>query len=86
MDTPHSKSVVVQEEIEMEKLAQAYFSSMQKGNMLPLIKEELKYLIQSRRVADGKDELRVRFHSPQKHQVCPNDLKALHDKYCLMIF
>ncbi|XP_069118040.1 cyclic AMP-dependent transcription factor ATF-3-like [Argopecten irradians] len=71
MDSEGSKSMspAVLEEVEIEKLKQAYACSLINGDHLPLIKEELKYLIQSRRLADGKEELNVNFHPPQKPQL-----------------
>ncbi|OWF50325.1 cyclic AMP-dependent transcription factor ATF-3-like [Mizuhopecten yessoensis] len=68
-----SMSPAILEELETEKLNQAFLCSVQEGDPLPLIKEELKYLIQSRRLADGKEELNVNFHPPQRPKLEPED-------------
>ena len=41
-----------------DKLAQAAISCVQLGTLTPLIKEELRLTIQSRRLQEGKDQLR----------------------------
>ena len=50
-------------------LATAAMSAVQTGSVTPLIKEELKYSIQSRRLAKGKDELQVEFMEPAPEKV-----------------
>jgi len=42
---------------ETAKLYNAALESLQTGRMMPLLKEELKYHIQYRRMSEGKDEL-----------------------------
>ncbi|XP_060077130.1 cyclic AMP-dependent transcription factor ATF-3-like [Ylistrum balloti] len=75
MDSENSKTMspAVMEEVETEKLNRVFLSSMKEGDPLPLIKEELKYLIQSRRLAVGKEELSVKFHPPLTPQLEPED-------------
>ena len=43
--------------------------SSQSGSILPLIKKELKYKIQQRRVSEGIGELQVTFSKPPKYEV-----------------
>ncbi|XP_033735912.1 cyclic AMP-dependent transcription factor ATF-3-like [Pecten maximus] len=79
MDSADSKALspAVLEEVETEKLNKVFLISVQEGDPLPLIKEELKYFIQSRRLADGKEELNVYFHPPQKPQLEEEDKTKL---------
>lgn len=42
---------------ETEKLCKAALQSFHTGRITPLLKEELKYHIQCRRMSEGKDEL-----------------------------
>ncbi|KAL5008845.1 hypothetical protein ScPMuIL_014426 [Solemya velum] len=49
---------------EEQKLFSASHRAMETGDILPLLKEELKYLIQSRRLSEGKDEMSVSFSVP----------------------
>ncbi|XP_069118385.1 cyclic AMP-dependent transcription factor ATF-3-like isoform X2 [Argopecten irradians] len=51
------------------KLAEAAIACLQSGQLTPLIKEELKYKIQSRRMEQGKGELLVQFTSPNTYQL-----------------
>jgi hypothetical protein len=46
------------------------------GDMTPLIKEELKYSIQSKRLKEGKEELKVEFTDPPPDEVSASFLTA----------
>ena len=50
-------------------LLKATVESLHTGRLTPLIKEELRCRIQSRRLSEGKDELRVQFDSPTISEV-----------------
>lgn len=52
-----------------EGLVQATVEVLKTGRLTPLIKEELKCTIQTRRLSEGKDELQVEFNSPEKTSV-----------------
>lgn len=47
-----------------DSLMEAALAALGTGDMTPLVKEELKLTIQSRRLASGKGELRVNFEPP----------------------
>lgn len=49
---------------EDQKFASATRRAMETGDILPLLKVELKYLIQSRRLSEGKEEMSVSFCAP----------------------
>ncbi|XP_012935234.1 uncharacterized protein LOC106011146 [Aplysia californica] len=49
-----------------QKIVHATIEAFQTGTLTPLIKEELRCTIQSRRLAQGKGELQVEFKSPPK--------------------
>lgn len=51
------------------ELQEAEKQAMESGSITPLVKQELKLVIQSRRLSQGKDELRVGFVQPASHQV-----------------
>ncbi|GFR78959.1 hypothetical protein ElyMa_000544200 [Elysia marginata] len=53
-------------------LLRATMESLECGRLTPLIKEELRCRIQSRRLSEGKDELFVEFPSPTPSQVSPS--------------
>jgi hypothetical protein len=55
--------------IKDKDLADAAAKAMVDGNMTPLIKEELKCSIQSKRLKAGKPELKVEFTDPEPCQV-----------------
>ena len=59
-------------------LAAAEKQARESGSITPLVKQELKLLIQTRRLSAGKDELRVGFARPSTHQV-NKPLTELHD-------
>ncbi|PVD26461.1 hypothetical protein C0Q70_14138 [Pomacea canaliculata] len=50
-------------------LLRATVESLHTGRLTPLIKEELRCRIQSRRLSEGKDELTVHFESPTISEV-----------------
>ncbi|KAL8592638.1 hypothetical protein ACOMHN_026568 [Nucella lapillus] len=50
-------------------LLKATVESLHTGRLTPLIKEELRCRIQSRRLSEGKDELMVQFESPTRSEV-----------------
>ncbi|KAL8580788.1 hypothetical protein ACOMHN_018460 [Nucella lapillus] len=50
-------------------LFKATVESLHTGRLTPLIKEELRCRIQSRRLSEGKEELRVQFESPSRLEV-----------------
>ena len=51
------------------KIFEAVNEALNSGSLTPLIKEELKYSIQSRRLKEGKRELAVDFEEPKQYQV-----------------
>ena len=52
-----------------QKLADAAREVLLTGRLTPLIKEELKCKIQSRRLSMGQDEMEVNFEAPRRYQV-----------------
>ena len=50
-------------------LAAAEAEAKESGSVTPLVKQELKWLVQSRRLAQGKQELRVEEEEPSPQQV-----------------
>lgn len=52
-----------------DKLMDAALVAMDTGDITPLVKEELKLTIQSRRLAAGIGELQVQFEPPQQKEV-----------------
>ncbi|KAL3877730.1 hypothetical protein ACJMK2_035394 [Sinanodonta woodiana] len=48
---------------------EAIVKSLEIGSVMPLVKEELKLKIQSRRLSEGRGELKVEFTSPPKYEV-----------------
>jgi hypothetical protein len=51
------------------QLFDATVTALETGNLSPLVKEELKYTIQSRRLAKGQRELKVDFPEQAKYEV-----------------
>jgi hypothetical protein len=47
-----------------DALLEATLVALETGELTPLVKEELKYTIQSRRLANGQGELGVQFTDP----------------------
>ncbi|ESO90093.1 hypothetical protein LOTGIDRAFT_233903 [Lottia gigantea] len=62
--------------VQDEKLVAATLASL-KDHLDPskIIKEELKWLIQSRRVAEGKEALKVEFIPPRKNEMTPDEIE-----------
>ncbi|XP_041354870.1 uncharacterized protein LOC121372545 [Gigantopelta aegis] len=58
-------------------LIKATFNSYFSGRLTPLLKEELKCRIQTRRLSEGKDELQVEFKAPVKNEPRPEELAKL---------
>ncbi|KAK3606654.1 hypothetical protein CHS0354_037543 [Potamilus streckersoni] len=54
----------------------ATVESLKSGTLMPLIKEELRLKIQSRRLEEGKDELEVKFEKPL-HPAITKQLKRI---------
>ena len=52
-----------------DKLACAAVRALQDGNLTPIIKEELRLTIQSKRLKKGQGELSVTFREPTEEQV-----------------
>lgn len=50
-------------------LVKATYAALESGRLTPLLKEELRCRIQSRRLSEGKDELMVEFTAPTKDEV-----------------
>ncbi|XP_069118383.1 basic leucine zipper transcriptional factor ATF-like 3 [Argopecten irradians] len=63
--------------VDDERLAEAQRVAMETGNLTPLVKEELKYTIMSRREADGKGQLEVTFDDPQQYQLTPEEVQRV---------
>ncbi|XP_076442229.1 cyclic AMP-dependent transcription factor ATF-3-like [Babylonia areolata] len=59
-------------------LLKATVESLHTGRLTPLIKEELRCRIQSRRLSEGKDELRVQFESPTRSEPRPEEIEKLN--------
>ncbi|XP_060584010.1 uncharacterized protein LOC132740171 isoform X2 [Ruditapes philippinarum] len=64
-----SSSIMEMYNIKDKDLADAAAKAMVDGNMTPLIKEELKCSIQSKRLKAGKPELKVEFTDPEPCQL-----------------
>ncbi|XP_069130607.1 cyclic AMP-dependent transcription factor ATF-3-like [Argopecten irradians] len=62
---------------EDKTLVAATLLALETGDLTPLIKEELKYTIQSRRVSEGKKELRVGFKPPQPCQLTAEEIERV---------
>ncbi|KAK6181034.1 hypothetical protein SNE40_008978 [Patella caerulea] len=61
--------------VQDEKLVVATLASLKSGDPSQFIKEELKWLIQSRRVAAGKEALKVEFIPPAKNEMTPDEIE-----------
>lgn len=61
-----SQAIELQCDTNEEKILNATIKALSSGSLTPLIKEELRCTIQSRRLAEGKGELKVEFKSPPK--------------------
>ncbi|XP_021359964.1 cyclic AMP-dependent transcription factor ATF-3-like [Mizuhopecten yessoensis] len=62
------------DDYEDAKMHEAALVAMETGNMTPIIKQELRCLIQSRRLAEGKSELYVDFVPPVMTELTPEEL------------
>ncbi|OWF52436.1 basic leucine zipper transcriptional factor ATF-like [Mizuhopecten yessoensis] len=60
-----------------ETLVAATLLALETGDLTPLIKEELKYTIQSRRVSEGKRELQVGFKQPQTYKLTDEEVERV---------
>ncbi|KAK6181036.1 hypothetical protein SNE40_008980 [Patella caerulea] len=67
-------------ELQDPSLRRATFASLESGQLTPLLKEELKCRIQSRRLSEGKEELHVDFTSPSKFQPRPDEIEKLNKR------
>ncbi|XP_033735259.1 uncharacterized protein LOC117323865 [Pecten maximus] len=63
--------------VDDERLVEAQRVAMETGILTPLVKEELKYTILSRREADGKDRLDVTFDDPQQYQLTREEVEKV---------
>ena len=72
LDSPDAEDLL--QELSMlsedDVLLKATVESLSTGRLTPLIKEELRCRIQSRRLSEGKAELTVQFDEPDFLQVC----------------
>ncbi|KAK3092997.1 hypothetical protein FSP39_009824 [Pinctada imbricata] len=51
--------------------------ALETGELTPLVKEELKYTIQTRRLAEGKEELQVQFEDPINSELRPDEVEKV---------
>ncbi|XP_046375544.1 cyclic AMP-dependent transcription factor ATF-3-like [Haliotis cracherodii] len=58
-------------------LVKATYAALESGRLTPLLKEELRCRIQSRRLSEGKDELMVEFTAPTKDEPRPEEVAKL---------
>ncbi|XP_033735255.1 basic leucine zipper transcriptional factor ATF-like 3 [Pecten maximus] len=64
------------EDYENAKILEAACVAMETGSMTPIIKQELRFIIQSRRLAEGKSELSeldVKFVPPVTTELTPEE-------------
>ncbi|XP_076100503.1 cyclic AMP-dependent transcription factor ATF-3-like [Mytilus galloprovincialis] len=57
--------------------AEATLTALETGELTPLVKEELKYTIQSRRLANGQSELGVEFTEPEQGQLTEEEKEKI---------
>ncbi|KAK3092841.1 hypothetical protein FSP39_007807 [Pinctada imbricata] len=60
-----------------EKILEATKMALETGELTPLVKEELKYTIQTRRLAEGKEELQVQFEDPINLELRPDEVEKV---------
>ncbi|KAK3605437.1 hypothetical protein CHS0354_007519 [Potamilus streckersoni] len=60
-----------------DPLQEAIVKSLEIGSVMPLVKEELKLKIQSRRLSEGRGELTVEFTSPPKYELTPEEKEKI---------
>lgn len=68
------------ETIKMENtggLLEATLLALETGELTPLVKEELKYTIQSRRLANGQEELGVEFSDPKPLELREDEIEKI---------
>ncbi|KAK3093371.1 hypothetical protein FSP39_014694 [Pinctada imbricata] len=54
--------------------------ALETGDLTPLVKEELKYTIQSRRLQQGKNELYVSFEEPALGELRPDEIEKIEKR------
>lgn len=62
-------------------LLNATLEALETGELAPIIKEELKYTIQSRRLAKGQEELKVEFPEEVEYEVTETKVFLLDISY-----
>ena len=63
-----------------EKIFQAVNEALTTGSLTPLVKEELKCSIQSRRLKEGKSELKVAFTGPKTYELTPDEVVRVESR------
>ena len=63
-----------------EKIFQAVNEALTTGSLTPLVKEELKYSIQSRRMKEGKSELKVAFSGPKTYELSADEVVRVENR------
>ncbi|XP_060062848.1 cyclic AMP-dependent transcription factor ATF-3-like [Ylistrum balloti] len=66
-------SSTICEDYDGTKILEAAFVAMKTGSITPIIKQELRFIIQSRRLAEGKSELDVSFVPPVTTELTPEE-------------
>ncbi|XP_045161434.1 uncharacterized protein LOC123526372 [Mercenaria mercenaria] len=66
--------------IKDKNLADAATRALVDGDFTPLIKEELKYSIQSKRMKEGKPELKVEFLEPEPDKLTEEELERVEKR------
>lgn len=61
-----------------DELIEATLTALETGVLTPLVKEELKYTIQSRRLASGQGELGVEFKEPRKVELREDEIEKIN--------
>lgn len=67
--------------IKDEDLLKAVQEVSESGSMLPLLKQELRLKIQTRRLSEGQKELVVDFTDEKRSEVCPEDVSYIHASF-----
>ncbi|OWF52942.1 uncharacterized protein LOC110447087 [Mizuhopecten yessoensis] len=65
---------------ETPNFTKAYSESFKTGSYLPMLKQELRLKIQSRRMLEGQPELQVKFEEAQKHPLTEREVKKLESR------
>ena len=63
-----------------EKIFQAVNEALTTGSLTPLVKEELKCSIQSRRMKEGKSELKVAFSGPKTYELSADEVVRVENR------